>query len=569
MDRTPEDEKKSRVLRELATGDCLPSLSPLIVQLLEIAADESSSASDLARIIEQDPSLTTRLIKLVNSVYYARRRTISSLSQAVVMIGFNKLRLMALSISLRDTFPLGRVGNMDYEQFWKMSLYRAIIAQGFARVLSDAQDLDDDEAFTAGLIHDVGMLMLYQVCPGPLKDSFPGVTAATNDIFAWEEENLGINHMEIGRIMFNRWHFPPQIVETQRRLPRERPAQSRSTLSRIVEISGGCAQVLLSRNGDFDIIEATARELELSVEVVNQIICSTFSRVEAFAEHLRLRVDSNRDILDVMEKANRALAKMNGSLETNLGKVLGLIADYEESDAKAAAEIVQERKKAVKDVLDAVAHEIRNPLMAIGGFAQRMSQVVQMDSDLLKYADIIVRESGRLENVLNEVVAFTRNYDPAFTQSNLIQTLEEAIQELRSLLEGNDIELIRNYEGTPLMINMDSQAIKKAMQQVLEALIQLIKKEDRKIWIEIPHSESTGLVKISIHGKGEALPGDVKEMLSGLDFSSKAFGLGFGLLLAWKTFEAHHGQIEIKSDAQTNQFVIYLPVASQEEFNPR
>jgi len=557
------DDKKSKLLRELAGSDCLPSLSPLLIQLLELAADESSSASDLARIIEQDPSLAARLIKMVNSVHYSRRKTISSLSQAVVMIGFNKLRVMALSISLRDTFPLGKVGNMDYEYFWKSSLYRALIAQGFAQALPASRAVSDDEAFTAGLILEIGLLMLYRICPGPLKDSFPGANALMNEILTWEEQNLGINHREIGRTIFNRWHFPPQIVETQKHFGPDALVEAQSDLCKIVELARCSAQVLLGKAGNFEIIQEAAQRLELDAARVNEILCSTFTRVEAAAEHLRLKVDSNQDILEVMEKANRALAKMNGSLETNLGKIVGFFADYEESDAKMAADIAQERQKAIKDVLDAVAHEIRNPLMAIGGFAQRMAQVVESDSNLLKYADIIVRESGRLENVLNEVVSFSQSYDPSFSKGNLIQTLDEAIQELAVLLNRNDIELIRNYEGAPLIVNMDSKAIKKALQQLLEALVQLIEKEERKIWIEIPHSGSTDRVKISIYGKGEAVPTDVQEMLAGLDFSSKVFGLGFGLLLAWKTLEAHHGQIELKSDNQINQFVIYLPVGPE------
>ncbi|MDY0042702.1 MAG: HDOD domain-containing protein, partial [Desulforhabdus sp.] len=402
----PEEEKKSKLLKELVGSDCLPSLSPLIIQLLEMAADEGSSASDLARIIEQDPSLAARLIKMVNSVHYARRKTISSLSQAVVMIGFNKLRVMALSISLRDTFPLGKVGNMDYEYFWKASLYRAFIAQGFAQALPAAKAVSDDEAFTAGLILEIGLLMLYRICPGPLKDSFPGANALMNDILIWEEKNLGINHREIGRTIFNRWHFPPQIVQTQKYFGADALTEEQSDLCKIVELARCSAQVLLGQEGNFEIIQEAARRLDLDAARINEILCSTFTRVEAAAEHLRLKVDSNQDILEVMEKANRALARMNGSLETNLGKIIGFFADYEKSDAKMAIDIAQERQKAVKDVLDAVAHEIRNPLMAIGGFAQRMAQVVETGSDLLKYADIIVKESGRLENVLNEVVAF-------------------------------------------------------------------------------------------------------------------------------------------------------------------
>src|SRR5512134_2895181 len=122
-----ETTEKSKLLHQIAANDFLPSLSPLTIQLIEAAADEQSSVLDLTRIIEQDPGLTTRLLKLVNSAYFARRSRISSVSHAIIMAGFKKVRLMALNISLRDTFPLGRVAGMDYDLFWKTSLYRALI----------------------------------------------------------------------------------------------------------------------------------------------------------------------------------------------------------------------------------------------------------------------------------------------------------------------------------------------------------------------------------------------------------------------------------------------------------
>ena len=87
--------EKSKILHQIAGNDFLPSLSPLTIQLIEAAADEQSSVLDLTRIIEQDPGLTTRLLKLVNSAYFARRSRISSVSHAIIMAGFKKVRLMA------------------------------------------------------------------------------------------------------------------------------------------------------------------------------------------------------------------------------------------------------------------------------------------------------------------------------------------------------------------------------------------------------------------------------------------------------------------------------------------
>ncbi|MFO7736851.1 MAG: HDOD domain-containing protein, partial [Desulfatiglandaceae bacterium] len=121
-----EIQQKAILLKRMTEREGLPSLSPLVIQLVELAADDRSSARDLAAVIEEDPGLTTRLLRLVGSAFFARPERVTSVSQAVVLLGFKRVRIMALSISLRDMFPMGRQGGMDYDLFWKTSLYRAL-----------------------------------------------------------------------------------------------------------------------------------------------------------------------------------------------------------------------------------------------------------------------------------------------------------------------------------------------------------------------------------------------------------------------------------------------------------
>ena len=189
---------KAAILNQIASNDYLPSLSPLTIQLIGLAADEHSSILDLTRIIEKDPGLTARLLKIVNSAFYAHREPISSISYAVMVAGFNKIRVMALNISLKDTFPLGKVNGMDYDFFWKTSLYRAIIAQGLVKGSYLNDRVDSEEVFTAGLILEIGLLLLFHLCPDPLKESFPGGDVPLEEAIRWEEENIGINHRELG-----------------------------------------------------------------------------------------------------------------------------------------------------------------------------------------------------------------------------------------------------------------------------------------------------------------------------------------------------------------------------------
>ena len=120
------------ILKEIESGYSLPSLSPVAMKLVELALEDSCSAEDLAALIETDPSLTVGVLKLANSVFFHATQPTTSLRNAVVKVGFQRLRIMALSLSLRDTFPMGKIGPLDYKKFWHTTLYRALISKSLA-----------------------------------------------------------------------------------------------------------------------------------------------------------------------------------------------------------------------------------------------------------------------------------------------------------------------------------------------------------------------------------------------------------------------------------------------------
>ena len=398
---------KSRILEQISANEYLPSLSPLIVQLINVAADEHSSILHLTRIIEQDPGLTARLLKLVNSAFYAHREPISSISYAVMVAGFNKIRSMALSISLKDTFPLGKVNGMDYDYFWKTSLYRAILAQDLTRGSYLSNELDPEEVFTAGLLLELGMLLLFHVCPDELKDDFPGGDVPLEEAIKWEDENLGINHRELGRLTLKQWHFPEQFLEGQKFYGPRAMKEDSPELYKITEIARVCTQLFLGSRDDFAFLKKISELLNMDIERLSEILTEVFFKVEDMARELRLQVNPNNDILEVMEKANQTLIKINGSLEENFGKMVGLASTQDREVGPSLQAIPEEQKKDLETAMDAVAHEIRNPLMVIGGFAQRLIKKGHDQADVIQYAELIAQESRRLEKVLNDLMNST------------------------------------------------------------------------------------------------------------------------------------------------------------------
>jgi len=555
-----EATEKSKILHQITANDLLPSLSPLTIQLIEAAADEQSSVLDLTRIIEQDPGLTTRLLKLVNSAYFARRSRISSVSHAIIMAGFKKVRLMALNISLRDTFPLGRVAGMDYDLFWKTSLYRALIAQGFAQASPLGEEIDPEEAFTAGLILEIGMLLLFHICSPAQKEIFPGGHLDLEDIIAWERENLGIDHREAGRLVLHRWHFPEQIIESQKYYGAEALREGRPRLLKILEIARISAQLFFTSSEDFQTLENTAPYLKLDPEKVTEIVVETFSRVEEVASQLRLLVNTSEDLLRVMEKANRTLTKLNGSLESSFVKVFNLISDLEQTPIQVSREDQEEKSKLLENAMEAVVHEIRNPLMAIGGFAHRLAKNVEQRGDVIEYVNLITKESLRLEKVLNDLVAYSQVYQPFLVTRNITHILDKVLEACKDYLEQKRFQVVRLYKSTPLLVPLDDTEISKALYGLLEAVLHLMAGYDQTLWIDLEGNRDDPEIRISIRTRAGQFPEEMKDLLRGKDFSNKAIGQGLGISLARKIINAHGGRLEESIDNEFQNLVVALPL---------
>ncbi len=556
----PIDKKK--ILQQIATQNYLPSLSPLTIKLIDLAADENSSILDLTRIIEQDSGLTARLLKIVNSAFYGRREKISSISYAVMIVGFKKIRLIALNISLKDTFPLGMVGGMDYDFFWKTSLYRALLAQGLAKGSYLADRLDPDEVFTAGLIQELGMLLLFHVCPESLRDSFPGGNVPLEEVLAWEEENLGVNHRELGRLTLQYWHFPEQIVEAQGTYGEKAFKQGASDLCLILEFARICTQLFFGSGEDFAFLRNISRRLKMDLDRVSEILSEVFFKVEEIARELRLQINSNKDMLEVMEKANRALVKINGSLEENLGKIMGLLSQAEPDSANSPSENPGKENKTLENAMDAVAHEIRNPLMVIGGFAQRLVKKGEERINVIKYAELIARESQRLEQVINDLMAYSNPYQPDFHPQDLGSVLGKVVADLQEQINRRQIILVKNFQKLSRTVPLDKDGFRKSFRHLLETVIGLCE-NGREMILSLEASSSIPQVRIQIKYQGEPIPEKISDVLLGHDFSDKTFGKGLGLSLSRRIIEAHQGRIELQRENGENRISVLIPLPSR------
>jgi HD-like signal output (HDOD) protein len=388
-------DAKTDLLKRLESGYSLPALSVVAIRLVELASDEQCSVNDLVSLIEKDPSLAIRLLKIANSAFFKTAVPATTLRQAVIRIGFQQLRIMALSLSLRDTFPMGTVGGFDYERFWRASLYRALMAKSLAEQIGTC---NPEEAFVGGLTLGVGFLIFFNMFIRGSGEEIGHELDSLEKLLAWEQEKFGVNHRQIGAAALRYWKFPDSIVDCQEgflKLP------GCSTLSTICELARIMSMSLLGRSKDFHDLFRDAKDwLGLRENAINAAILLVFQEVDDIAENLKIEMDKEKDLLGLMEKANHALSGISEKIS---------MMQFQRGAAEPPSfETIKEERNGqdvITNTLQAVAHEIRNPLVAVAGFARKLFSTLDPESKGGKYAQIILQEAQRLEEALNQMKA--------------------------------------------------------------------------------------------------------------------------------------------------------------------
>lgn len=188
----------------------LPTLPQVAVTLMDLLDDPSTGAPEINRVMARDPALAAKILKLVNSAYYGLSNQVSSLNQAIVILGFKTVKSVALSASVMGLFK-DRAGNDTFDRsgFWKHSIACACVARLVAR---KQKDLDPETAFSAGLLHDIGKLVLDHFMPGDIDQIVKVARDAKCSFVEAEAKVLETNHAEIGQWLVETWGLPRALV---------------------------------------------------------------------------------------------------------------------------------------------------------------------------------------------------------------------------------------------------------------------------------------------------------------------------------------------------------------------
>jgi len=212
----------------------MPSLSTTVIKVLETCNDPKASANDLKRVISLDPVLTGRVLRLINSAYYSIGRPISSLTRAIIMLGINTVKNLALSFAILDNLKgKSSVRSFSMDEFWTHSLCVGIIAKSLA-TLKSVPPGDREEFFVAGLLHDLGKLPLQKQFSDEYDQVWEDARREQNTLFRSEINFFGFDHCEVGCMIAEKWRLGLSLVESLSH--HHHPDQSSETTREFVSI---------------------------------------------------------------------------------------------------------------------------------------------------------------------------------------------------------------------------------------------------------------------------------------------------------------------------------------------
>ncbi|MGH2634026.1 MAG: HDOD domain-containing protein [Tepidiformaceae bacterium] len=190
----------------------LPVVPAVAMRVLQFAQADSGGAAELAAILSTDPALSAKLIKISNSAYYGFTRHFGTVREAVIVLGFKQVRQVAVAASIVDAFkkPRSPVDGFDLNLFWGHSLTVAIISEFAARKFNAGSPAD---AFTAGILHDVGRLALRLARPYEFGRALEFARTTGQPLRDIEPRETGYSHDEVGYALAQRWNFPPFLAD--------------------------------------------------------------------------------------------------------------------------------------------------------------------------------------------------------------------------------------------------------------------------------------------------------------------------------------------------------------------
>ena len=291
----------------------LYSRPTVAMELVRLAEEPQADAAALKECVAQDPALACKILRVVNSSLFGLHRPVGDLNQAIGLLGIKPLKLLVLGFSLPDALFAG-VAARELEWYWTNTLTRAVAA----RMLSEQLwHQPGDEAFIAGLLQDIGILVLLRELGEPYARFLTGVIDERCHLAALEQDTLGFDHVQLSAALLARWKLPQRLVdaiEAPKRTARlARLTSPEGDLPQILHLAEMLMQLVGQRRLGVlsDLLEAGKLYRGMTKSKLASLVEGLQPQVDQLAEVLTLELSEDRDYTQMLVDAQRNMAALS------------------------------------------------------------------------------------------------------------------------------------------------------------------------------------------------------------------------------------------------------------------
>lgn len=425
---------KIRLLDNIDSSKDLLSIPDTLIKVLEAVSSDETSPDQIANIILKDPSLTAKVLKMANSSYYCRNAAIKTVHQGIRVMGANAIKCIALSVSV---FTPPRPGSGISEDTLRHFYFHCIGVGLLARKMAQkVGHKNPEEAFVAGLLHDLGKLYILNAHP----DHYARVLRmeeSGEDVIEAERKVFDVDHAELGSVIANRWNLPAdlqRIIRSHHHLQQESKDDITLTVVKLANVVARNIQApnlkIIERNSAF--VNELANQLGLTRDFMDGLAFELLDETIAAAGQIGIDVGNQTELLN---RANRELCRSYLMIE-------GLFKERQELSGKLLAEerlagMIRSKNIAIATL----SHYLNNVATAISGRVQLLQMGVQRQDIVDKTgkmpASLAVIENSILKilAVLAELKALSRFDDQEFYNDSDAINIDERIKERMDALD--------------------------------------------------------------------------------------------------------------------------------------
>lgn len=300
------------LLERVLQSPRLPSLPTIALEVIDLVQQHDVNIKQIAHTISHDPALSSKILKTVNSTFYGQAHSISTISHALVVLGLNSVKTLALGFSLVGYLKHPGDDGFDHMVFWKRSLYTAVAARTLAKQQGIAQQ---EEVFLGALFQDLGQLAMTQTLGNEYLDVIAHASHDRAKMIEAERAAFDTDHAEIGGALADHWHLPPLLVEPIRH--HENPEGGPEEILPLIRCValGNCVADMFVCENPGDALESFYENAEkwagMSRESTEPLITAIHNDTVEMAKLFELPTGPLEDPGEILARANEAMMQIS------------------------------------------------------------------------------------------------------------------------------------------------------------------------------------------------------------------------------------------------------------------